>query len=134
MVVEPGQTTSAPSSSTQRIATSSMVGKVASSLPSDSFRRTIRPSASDSSAVSWTFGRKRRRVLLLAWLTLLPVITPLPVSWQRRAIGRSYMQNRSEERRVGKECVSTCRSRWSAYHLKQKDNQTNAQQKMSNKT
>src|SRR3546814_1257781 len=22
----------------------------------------------------------------------------------------------SEERRVGKECVSTCRSRWSAYH------------------
>src|SRR3546814_15007266 len=23
---------------------------------------------------------------------------------------------RSEERRVGQECVSTCRSRWSAYH------------------
>src|SRR3546814_14597556 len=23
---------------------------------------------------------------------------------------------RSEERRVGKECVSTCRSRWSSYH------------------
>src|SRR3546814_13972684 len=23
---------------------------------------------------------------------------------------------RSEERRVGKECVSTCRSRWSPYH------------------
>src|SRR3546814_1172736 len=25
-------------------------------------------------------------------------------------------QIRSEERRVGKECVSTCRSRWSPYH------------------
>src|SRR3546814_3591392 len=25
-------------------------------------------------------------------------------------------QNRSEERRVGKECVSPCRSRWSPYH------------------
>src|SRR3546814_11641770 len=25
---------------------------------------------------------------------------------------------RSEERRVGKECVSTCRSRWSQYHKK----------------
>src|SRR3546814_13478996 len=25
-------------------------------------------------------------------------------------------QSRSEERRVGKECVSTCRSRWSPYH------------------
>src|SRR3546814_1462859 len=27
---------------------------------------------------------------------------------------------RSEERRVGKACVSTCRSRWSAYHEKKK--------------
>src|SRR3546814_6755716 len=26
------------------------------------------------------------------------------------------MLDRSEERRVGKECVSTCRSRWSPYH------------------
>src|SRR3546814_13839541 len=28
----------------------------------------------------------------------------------------SAADNRSEERRVGKECVSTCRSRWSPYH------------------
>src|SRR3546814_11162313 len=27
-------------------------------------------------------------------------------------------QPRSEERRVGTECVSTCRSRWSPYHYK----------------
>src|SRR3546814_15565733 len=27
---------------------------------------------------------------------------------------------RSEERRVGKECVSTCRYRWSPYHYKKK--------------
>src|SRR3546814_12028774 len=26
------------------------------------------------------------------------------------------LEQRSEERRVGKECVSTCRSRWSPYH------------------
>src|SRR3546814_8730981 len=32
---------------------------------------------------------------------------------------------RSEERRVGKECVSTCRSSWSPYHLKQKKYTTN---------
>src|SRR3546814_10832863 len=31
---------------------------------------------------------------------------PLPFDFVRR----------SEERRVGKECVSTCRSRWSPYH------------------
>src|SRR3546814_18515169 len=39
---------------------------------------------------------------------------------------------RSEERRVGKECVSTCRSRWSPYHHtknknKQKTNYTQTQ-------
>src|SRR3546814_10229684 len=28
----------------------------------------------------------------------------------------SNQPERSEERRVGKECVSTCRSRWSPYH------------------
>src|SRR3546814_15240836 len=27
-----------------------------------------------------------------------------------------FIQTRSEERRGGKECVSTCRSRWSRYH------------------
>src|SRR3546814_14484945 len=30
--------------------------------------------------------------------------------------GPSGLKVRSEERRVGKECVSTCRSRWSPYH------------------
>src|SRR3546814_17809450 len=36
---------------------------------------------------------------------------------------------RSEERRVGKECVSTCRSRWSPYHSKKKTEvDTNVQQ------
>src|SRR3546814_2327281 len=29
---------------------------------------------------------------------------------------RAHDLARSEERRVGKECVSTCRSRWSPYH------------------
>src|SRR3546814_13028027 len=40
-------------------------------------------------------------------------------------IGQGYwvattlqLAQRSEERRVGKECVSTCRSRWSPYHYK----------------
>src|SRR3546814_5343331 len=38
----------------------------------------------------------------------------------RAAPSRSWRggcgSGRSEERRVGKECVSTCRSRWSPYH------------------
>src|SRR3546814_2962233 len=34
----------------------------------------------------------------------------------RQPYARSSHSQRSEERRVGKECVSTCRSRWSPYH------------------
>src|SRR3546814_5450907 len=34
--------------------------------------------------------------------------------WPWHQCGRTGF--RSEERRVGKECVSTCRSRWSPYH------------------
>src|SRR3546814_5985632 len=35
-----------------------------------------------------------------------------------KALGATFLETdgRSEERRVGKECVSTCRSRWSPYH------------------
>src|SRR3546814_14859299 len=37
--------------------------------------------------------------------------------WIWRELGESgIIAARSEERRVGKECVSTCRSRWSPYH------------------
>src|SRR3546814_3098621 len=34
----------------------------------------------------------------------------------RSGVSGGAVQYRSEERRVGKECVSTCRSRWSPYH------------------
>src|SRR3546814_16920656 len=40
---------------------------------------------------------------------------------------------RSEERRVGKECVSTCRSRWSPYHEKKKYEYTSMHEKNENK-
>src|SRR3546814_11274224 len=35
---------------------------------------------------------------------------------EAHAISQAALDSRSEERRVGKECVSTCRSRWSPYH------------------
>src|SRR3546814_15866159 len=42
-------------------------------------------------------------------------MTPMPI--HRCAYPYCYNgARRSEERRVGKECVSKCRSRWSAYH------------------
>src|SRR3546814_14159612 len=51
----------------------------------------------------------------------------LPAEWRGLPIGAArgmvlhesqslLMEMSSEERRVGKECVSTCRSRWSQYH------------------
>src|SRR3546814_2428464 len=36
--------------------------------------------------------------------------------YQATAVDPSDQAERSEERRVGKECVRTCRSRWSPYH------------------
>src|SRR3546814_20602285 len=42
-----------------------------------------------------------------------PVIARIP-GWCLG--GGMELALRSEERRVGKECVSTCRSRWSPYH------------------
>src|SRR3546814_11578122 len=41
------------------------------------------------------------------------VVSVLQGSGRNRGVFRI---TRSEERRVGKECVSTCRSRWSPYH------------------
>src|SRR3546814_14872487 len=35
-----------------------------------------------------------------------------------QADGNKRVEQRSEERRVGKECVSTCRFRWCTYHEK----------------
>src|SRR3546814_14344120 len=42
---------------------------------------------------------------------------------RRRILGAGHdgTFGRSEERRVGKECVSTCRSRWSPYHQKKNE-------------
>src|SRR3546814_13091827 len=39
-----------------------------------------------------------------------------PISADQCIIRFNFRFKRSEERRVGKECVSTCRSRWSPYH------------------
>src|SRR3546814_14857444 len=36
--------------------------------------------------------------------------------WARKGSSEDSAERRSDERRVGKECVSTCRSRWSPYH------------------
>src|SRR3546814_14755679 len=42
------------------------------------------------------------------WAEIIEVVS--------QAFQEDLPADRSEERRVGKECVSTCRSRWSPYH------------------
>src|SRR3546814_13190166 len=58
-------------------------------------------------------------VMSLVLIAGLGVFT-LAMWWDRsdrvRQTRRSDVAFRSEERRVGQECVSTCRSRWSPYH------------------
>src|SRR3546814_18604800 len=41
------------------------------------------------------------------------------------------VSDRSEERRVGQECVSTCRSRWWPYHSKKKTHKTRSSSQLS---
>src|SRR3546814_6476041 len=66
------------------------------------------PAASDSAGFATTrLGSKNR-------------VTPRPSQAAQAPIGelnenKRGSSSRSEERRVGKECVSTCRSRWSPY-------------------
>src|SRR3546814_13480950 len=55
----------------------------------------------------------RAAVGLGAWVHVWRALMP-------RTHPADERDQRSEERRVGKECVSTCRSRWSPYHTKQK--------------
>src|SRR3546814_13017148 len=51
--------------------------------------------------------------------TLTLRLSELP---KAKVLGVVNFPTRSEERRVGKECVSTCRSRWSPCHQKKKKN------------
>src|SRR3546814_5141981 len=53
-----------------------------------------------------------RARLQLSQVVLASVLNTSPSTVRKWEGGNK----RSEERRVGKECVSTCRSRWSQYH------------------
>src|SRR3546814_18408933 len=61
--------------------------------------------------------------ILTGWLESMGrQMKPDPSTLQ---LNRETLDKRSEERRVGKECVSTCRSRGSPYHKKKNIQQNN---------
>src|SRR3546814_17374218 len=57
--------------------------------------------------------------------TLRDLLIGAPVFW----IADPWVAARSEDRRVGKGGVSTCRTRWSAYHSKKKHKKTKSMPK-----
>src|SRR3546814_12958070 len=69
-------------------------------------------SASGSSLIEVSLTGERKRVLVDPTLPAR-MVRPIASPDGNRLV---YSFGKSEERRVGKECVSTCRSRWSPYH------------------
>src|SRR3546814_11385150 len=64
-------------------------------------------------SLSDRYGRKPVLLVTLALYLLSTLFCALAQSFPMMLGGRAAAGFRSEERRVGKECVSTCRSRWS---------------------
>src|SRR3546814_16650225 len=75
--------------------------------------------------------RRNRRVASRASSALRSSLKASAQWWPRRcyistvkqspgSLAGANLAERSEERRVGKECVSTCRYRWWPYHYKKK--------------
>src|SRR3546814_6402046 len=74
--------------------------------------------SSDLSAAATLSRRRRNRKYSrkdCSAITCPKLIGP-PLAWGIQPAPEPIGPERSEERRVGKECVSTCRSRWSRYH------------------
>src|SRR3546814_16101165 len=83
------------------------------SRPSRAFagarRRQHRPSLRDQVDTAFVVASGTQ------WGAIVVVGAPVPVAIPAAGFD-TLAQVRSEERRVGKECVSTCRYRWSPYH------------------
>src|SRR3546814_13484617 len=84
--------------------------------------RIGQPSVVCPGALELPSGDNHADVVVMLTHVFLQAASAPPVSGCRRRCEGSFLPNRriagprSEERRVGKECVSTCRSRWSPYH------------------
>ena len=62
----------------------------------------------------------KRAAVVLGMLTVATLVAaqqqPAPTQQKQPAGATAAAPVRSEERRVGKECMVQCRSRWSPYH------------------
>src|SRR3546814_16723148 len=89
------------------VCSSDLVDKQATPTRPPTWRPTL------NSATPWAIGGPLRSQRVTIVNGMKRKLSPSPRSRRGGVM-------RSEERRVGKECVSTCRSRWSQYHEKKK--------------
>src|SRR3546814_7749402 len=86
------------------------------------YEMRIRDWSSDVCSSDLSADRRERHLVPLQRRPLRVAALPLGLHRGQRGVRAPHAvlveppQERSEERRVGKECVSTCRSRWSPYH------------------
>src|SRR3546814_20495780 len=62
------------------------------------------------------FGSKVHSIYDISYMVNVTLAMTIIGLLLLRLVARRVIPGRSEARRVGKECVSTCRSRWSPYH------------------
>src|SRR3546814_15329966 len=88
---------------------------------------TIRTTMDNNTVIPRTqHARRRKQLMRMAGNDAILILPAAPERVRSRDTHYPYRQDsdllylagfpRSEERRVGKECVSTCRSRWSPDH------------------
>src|SRR3546814_18580141 len=83
-------------------------------------------SASTANVMQGTgIARAQSMVVMIAWAMAFGALADGSYAWITTGppvIEPTAVSLRSEERRVGKECVSKCRSRWAAYHSPKNNN------------
>src|SRR3546814_13532370 len=93
----------------------------------DNFRAAVTlRNPEDRAVTDWTLEMRLDRTVIQAFGADANEVEPgrwrfRPVDWTREIpaggeIRFTFIGRRSEERRVGKECVGTCRYRWSPYN------------------
>src|SRR3546814_5859137 len=94
---------------------SSDLGYLRSTLGARAYGESLPPIASRYAGFNLLLGDRDG----VWYLSNKPQFAMQPLTPGLHAVSNASLDTpwpRSEERRVGKECVSTCRSRWSPYH------------------
>src|SRR3546814_4930652 len=102
----------AETSSTSAVGSAATAGAASRASPMPKTMRFMSDLMSDAAVANQREGCPENRQRVTEY-RLAPFDITVAVDQRQHCLTHGL---RSEERRVGKECVSTCRSRWSPYH------------------